>query len=82
MQNLPVMLTQNIEDADVILTLPSHSKKDSKLQHLARRERVPIYLIEASTIANINRALRQLLYRDKAIAIDDPEQGFLVQPQA
>ncbi len=60
-QDLPVVLTRNLETAQVILTQREHGKKDSKLEHLARRHQLPIHLVEASTVSAITRTLRRLL---------------------
>ncbi len=60
-QDLPVVLTRNLETARVILTQREHAKKDSKLQHLARSNQLPIQLVEASTVSEITRTLQRLL---------------------
>jgi stage III sporulation protein SpoIIIAA len=62
--NLPVVLTKDVDNADVVLALRSHVKSHSKLRHLARARQVPIHTIKASTITQIARALRRMLDMD------------------
>jgi stage III sporulation protein SpoIIIAA len=62
--NLPVVLTKDVDNADVVLALRSHVKSHSKLRHLARARQVPIHTIKASTITQIARALRRILDMD------------------
>ncbi len=64
-QELPVVLTRNLDTARVILSQRGHAKKDSKLEHLARRHQLPIHIVEASTVSEITRTLRRLLGVDE-----------------
>ena len=64
-QDLPVVLTRNLETARVILTQSEHAKKDSNLEHLARCHHLPIQIVEAITVPSITRTLRRLLGRDR-----------------
>ncbi len=64
-QDLPVVLTRNLETARVILSQREHAKKDSKLEHLAERHQLPIHIVEASTVSEITRTLRRLLGMDE-----------------
>ena len=64
-QELPVVLTRNLDTARVILSQRGHAKKDSKLEHLARRHQLPIHIVEASTVSEITRSLRRLLGVDE-----------------
>lgn len=64
-QDLPVVLTRNLETAQVILTQRGHAKKDSKLDNLAERHQLPIHIVEASTVSAITRTLRRLLGMDE-----------------
>jgi stage III sporulation protein SpoIIIAA len=59
--NLPVVLTKDIDSADVVLALRSHLKHHSKLRHIAKTRQVPIHAIKASTVPQIARALRRML---------------------
>lgn len=62
---LPVVITKNIDEADVILTVRSQVKGHSKLKHLAKMRQVPIHAIKASTLPHIVRALRRMLNLDE-----------------
>ena len=62
--NLPVVLTKDINSADVVLALRSHVKNHSKLRQIAKARQVPIHGIKSSTIPQITRALRRLLDMD------------------
>lgn len=61
---LPVVLTKDIDDADVVLTLRSHTRKQSKLRHLAKTRHVPIHVIKNGSLPQIAKALRRLLDMD------------------
>lgn len=62
--NLPVLLTKDIESADVVLALRSNVRNQSKLRHLAKTRQVPLHTIKAATIPHVARALRRLLDMD------------------
>ncbi len=59
--NLPVVLTKEMDNADVVLGLRSHVKNHSKIRSIARARHVPIHGIKSSTMPQISRALRHLL---------------------
>ncbi|MCU0544588.1 MAG: AAA family ATPase [Oscillatoriaceae cyanobacterium Prado104] len=59
--NLPVVLTKDIDSADVVLALRSNVRNQSKLRHLAKTRQVPLHTIKASTLPHVARALRRLL---------------------
>jgi len=59
--NLPVLLTKDIDTADVVLALRSNVRNQSKLRHLAKTRQVPLHTIKASTLPHVARALRRLL---------------------
>lgn len=59
--NLPVVLTKDIDSADVVLALRSHVRNQSKLRHLAKTRQVPVHTIKAGTLPQVARALRRLL---------------------
>ncbi len=63
--NLPVILTKDIDHADVVLGLRSHIKHHSKLKQLAKSRQLPVHTIKASTIPQIARGLRRLLKMDE-----------------
>lgn len=62
--DLPVVLTKDIDSADVILALRSQVKNHVKLRHLSKTRHIPIHQVKSSTIAQITRALRRLLNMD------------------
>lgn len=62
--NLPVILTKDMENADVILALRSNLKHQSKLRPIARARHIPIHTLKAGTIPQITKALRRLLDMD------------------
>ncbi len=62
--NLPVVLTKDLDSADVVMALRSQVKNHSKLRHIARARQVPIHLIKSSTMSQITRALRRLLHME------------------
>lgn len=59
--SLPVILTKDIDSADVVLALRSHIRNQSKLRHMAKTRQVPIHTIKSGTPPQIARALRRLL---------------------
>lgn len=59
--NLPVVLTKEMDSADVVLGLRSHVKNHSKIRTIARARHVPIHGIKSGTMPQISRALRHLL---------------------
>jgi stage III sporulation protein SpoIIIAA len=58
---LPVVLTKDIDSADVVMTLRSHTRKQSKLRHLAKTRHVPIHVIKNNSLPEVAKALRRLL---------------------
>ncbi|NJK68047.1 MAG: AAA family ATPase [Microcoleus sp. CSU_2_2] len=59
--SLPVVLTKDIDSADVVLALRSNVRNQSKLRHLAKTRQVPLHTIKASTLPHVAKALRRLL---------------------
>nr|WP_217651996.1 R3H domain-containing nucleic acid-binding protein [Hydrococcus rivularis] len=64
--NLPIVITKDMDNADVVLALRSHVKNHSKLRQIARARQIPIHGIKSNTIPQITRALRRIL------GMDDP----------
>lgn len=62
--NLQVVLTKDIDTADVVLGLRSNVRNQSKLRHLAKARQVPLHTIKAATLPHVARALRRLLDMD------------------
>ncbi|GAB4279722.1 MAG: AAA family ATPase [Oscillatoriaceae cyanobacterium] len=63
---LPVVLTKDVDSADVVLALRSHVKNHSKLRQMAKNRHVPIYTINSSTIPKIAHTLQRMLQGDDA----------------
>ena len=61
MLSLPVILTKDIDSADVVLALRSHIRNQSKIRHVAKTRQVPIHTIKSPNNPQIARALRRLL---------------------
>ena len=76
MLSLPIVLTQNMESANAILSLKSYARKHVNLQRMASECQVPIYTIKANTISQITRTLRLVLGMDNLEITDEPEQVF------
>lgn len=68
---LPVVLTKDIDHADVVFALRSHVKSHAKLKQVARIKQVPIISIKSNSIPQIARGLRRLL------DMDDPDAEVL-----
>jgi stage III sporulation protein SpoIIIAA len=68
---LPIVLTKDIDHADVVFALRSHVKSHAKLKQVARIKQVPIISIKSNSIPQIARGLRRLLN------IDDPDAEVL-----
>ena len=66
---LPVILTKDMESADMVLTLRSHIRQHSKLRQVAQNRSLPIHVIKSSTIPQITRAFRRMLQIDEPNSI-------------
>jgi stage III sporulation protein SpoIIIAA len=69
--HLPIVLTKDIDHADVVFALRSHVKSHAKLKQVARIKQVPIISIKSNSIPQIARGLRRLLN------MDDPDAEVL-----
>ncbi|WP_019501111.1 R3H domain-containing nucleic acid-binding protein [Pseudanabaena sp. PCC 6802] len=69
MQSLPIVLTKELDRADMVLALRSQVRSHSKLRHLAETHSLPIHTIKSSTIPQITRALRRMLQLDEPAGI-------------
>jgi stage III sporulation protein SpoIIIAA len=65
--NLPVVLTKDLDHADVILGLRSHLKHHAKLKPIAQERNIPIYGVKSNSMAQISRTLKRIL------GMDDPQ---------
>nr|QCI08395.1 hypothetical protein [Ptilothamnion sphaericum] len=59
--NFPIILTRDIMQADIILSLRSNIKYNNKIRQLAKSKKMSIYTIHSTTINNITRALKKML---------------------
>lgn len=71
--SLPIVLTKDIDSADVVLALRSHIRNQSKLRHMAKTRQVPIHTLKAGTPPQIVRALRRLLNMEDPSTPDLPD---------
>nr|YP_010198229.1 hypothetical protein LK226_pgp077 [Gracilaria ornata]UAD86645.1 hypothetical protein [Gracilaria ornata] len=62
---LPILITRDITQADIILALRSNFKYNTKLKQIAKARQITIYTICRSTSANIKRALTKILNINK-----------------
>nr|QCI07019.1 hypothetical protein [Haraldiophyllum bonnemaisonii] len=62
---LPIILTMNFIDADIIIALRSDVKNNSKIRQIAKNKKITIYTIHSTTNDNIIRALKQILNKVK-----------------
>ncbi|NJN87493.1 MAG: AAA family ATPase [Leptolyngbyaceae cyanobacterium SL_7_1] len=69
--NLPVVLTKDLDSADVVLALRSHIKNHSKLRHMAKTRQLSIYTVKSNSMPQIIRTLQRMLHIDDT-GIDEP----------
>ena len=67
---LPIVLTQDIIKADVILALRSNVKHNTKLRQIAKSKKVTIYTVQSSTLPNIIKAFKQMLKINNLLGIN------------
>ncbi|HIK26795.1 MAG: AAA family ATPase [Oscillatoriaceae bacterium SKW80] len=77
--NLPVVLTKDMDEADVVLALRSHVKNQSKLRLVAKGRHLPIHTIKSSSIPQITRALQRMLDMDDTAGTDIPDLSLFAQ---
>lgn len=65
---MPLVITKDINSADAVLALRSHSKTQAKLKHMAQGRHLPVHLVKSNSIPQLTRALQRLLRLD-----DSPE---------
>jgi stage III sporulation protein SpoIIIAA len=63
---LPVVLTKDIQQADVIVALRSQLKNHSKLRQMVHGGDIPIHPVKSNTLSHVSRTLRRIL------GMDDP----------
>lgn len=65
--SLPLAVTRNIDDADMVLALRSYAKPGSKIINVSKNYDIPIYFVRANTLPQIQHSLLQSLsinYKD------------------
>nr|YP_009502125.1 hypothetical protein [Porolithon onkodes]ASB29727.1 hypothetical protein [Porolithon onkodes] len=80
---LPILITQDVMNADVILALRSSVKKNNRLRQIAKSKRITVYTIYSSTIPHITRALRKvlnlnLLFSSQTLDLYDSKSKYII----
>jgi stage III sporulation protein SpoIIIAA len=68
---LPIVLTKDLDSADVVLALRSHVKNHTKLRHLATARQIPIHTLKSNSMPQIAQGLRRLMQLDED-GLDQP----------
>ncbi|OIP77629.1 MAG: single-stranded DNA-binding protein [Oscillatoriales cyanobacterium CG2_30_44_21] len=66
--SLPIEITKDLDEADVVLALRSQIRTSSKVRQVAEARQIPIHAIKTSTLPQITRALRRILHIDESSA--------------
>ena len=64
--NLPIEITKDLDEADLVLALRSQIRSSSKVRQVAEARQIPIHAIKTSTLPQITRALRRVLHIDES----------------
>ena len=56
--NLNITLTKEIKKASVIIGLKKHLQQNQKLQYLAKQKKIPIYVVNRSSIYQITKLIQ------------------------
>jgi stage III sporulation protein SpoIIIAA len=72
---LPAVVTKNVSDADVVLVLKSYARNGGTIIEQAEAKKVPVYVVKANTIPQIQKSLREVMHLDNA-----PGGGALTGP--
>jgi stage III sporulation protein SpoIIIAA len=59
--NLPVVLTKDLDSADMVLALRTQGKNQAKLRQLAKARQMPVHMVKSNTLPQIARGLRRML---------------------
>nr|YP_009511697.1 hypothetical protein [Melanthalia intermedia]AXI97574.1 hypothetical protein [Melanthalia intermedia] len=70
---LPIVITKNIIQADIILALRANIKKNTKIKQIAKSRQITIYTIYSGTATNIARALRQICNTNNSLQYSWPK---------
>ena len=73
--NIPVLLTDDLDEADALMTIKSHFRKQTGLVRQAQARGVPIYVLRSNTVAQMQQSLA-------AAFRDDSEQPRSPRRQA
>lgn len=57
---LPVNISRTIDDASVIFALKNYAKPGAKILELAKKHKIPLYVVKNNSIEGIQRALKDL----------------------
>jgi hypothetical protein len=71
-QRSPVELTEDLEQADAVLSLKGELAGDAELRRRARALGVPILVIKSDRPAQLERGLARLLERRAEAAVEEP----------
>jgi hypothetical protein len=63
--NLPIVLTKDLRDADVVIALRSQVRNQSKLRQIIKIRQIPIHGMKSNTIPHITRTLQRILGIDE-----------------
>ena len=58
--DLPATLSRAIDDAEVIFALKNYAKQGAKIIELAKRHKIPLYVVKNNTVEGIQKALKEL----------------------
>lgn len=72
---LSAVVTKNVDDADVVLVLKSYARNGGRIIEQAEAKKVPVYVVKANTIPQIQKSLREVMHLDNA-----PGGGALTGP--
>ena len=61
---VPAIVTKNVDDADVVLVLRSYAKNGASVIDQAQEKGVPVYVVKANTIPQIQKSMREVMQLD------------------
>jgi stage III sporulation protein SpoIIIAA len=62
--SLPIVITKDLDSADVVIALRTQVKNQNKLRQIAKAHQIPVHAVKSNTIPQITRVLRHLLHMD------------------
>ena len=57
---VPAYITKELKEANAVITLKTHEKKDLVMLHDAKRRNIPVYIIKSNTYAQIAGVMRDI----------------------